>query len=196
MGSTEVWLRGIIEAALSGQPLSIDIAPVTAAIGTTNSEITQLNANQNTSLSTLATLVGITNADLAALILANHADLTAIVNSLTALTAAVNNISPIKKSGTAVLKEILSVDIPANTPKKLMDANPNRLGFCVYNNSTNSLYVGPANSPAGGRLFAQPATNAGPTALQTFFGPMIWTGEVWVIRNSGTGGVVGYEFLP
>lgn len=181
MGSTETWLREIIEAALSGQPLSIDIAPVTNAINS-------LHTDQTAGLSALAVLLGTTNTDLTALITANS-------TALTALTTAVNNISPIKKAGTATLSEILTGSIPAGTPVKLFSANANRLGFFIYNNSTNSLYFGPNNSPAGGRVFGQLATNAGPTALQAFLGPTIWTGEIWVLRNAGTGGVVGYELI-
>lgn len=113
--------------------------------------------------------------------------------ALASLLAAVQAKSPILKASVATKSEILSAAIPANTPVRLFAANPNRIGFTVYNNSTNSLYGGPVNSPAGSKVFFQLATNAGPTALVSFMGPTVWTGELWVIRNSGTGGVVGYE---
>lgn len=146
-----------------------------------------------------------------ALTVSTSVDFTPVTNSLTtldadlkshvdamsaAIIASVNAKSPIQKASIATLREILTAAIPANTPVKLMDANPNRVAFCVYNNSTNSLYGGPTNSPAGGRVLFQLASNAGPTALQWFLGPTVWTGEVWVLRNAGTGGVVGYELVP
>lgn len=116
-----------------------------------------------------------------------------IIAKLNSLIAAVNAKTPILKSSVSKMSEILTADIPANVPKRLFAANPNRIGYFVYNNSTNSLYGGPTNSPAGGRIFFQLASNAGPTALISFLGPVVWTGEIWVIRNGGAGGVVGLE---
>lgn len=124
---------------------------------------------------------------------------TTILAKLDSVIAAINAKSPILKASTARLSEILTAAIPANTPVKLFSVNANRVGYTVYNNSTNSLYVGPNNSPAGGRLFFQLGTNAGTAPslpVVQCFGPNVWTGELWVVRNSGTGGVVGYEFEP
>ncbi len=123
----------------------------------------------------------------------------ALMTKLADLLAAINAKSPILKASVARLSEILTANIPANTPVRLFTANANRIGFTVYNNSTNSLYGGPNNSPAGGKLLFQLGTNAGTAAsLPTFqcFGPTVWTGEIWVVRNAGTGGVVGYELEP
>jgi hypothetical protein len=152
--------------------------------------IESLNVNvDNTDV--LAKLQSILTANLASNV--SIAALTAAVN---AVTAAVNATKPILKASVARLSEILTAAIPANTPVRLFAANSNRIGFFVYNNSTNSLYGGPTNSPAGGRVLFQLASNAGPTALATFLGSAVWTGEVWVLRNAGTGGVVGYELEP
>ncbi len=153
----------------------------------------------NTSLSTLLTSAGTTNTGITSLLTSVATTNTSIATSnasLTSLLTAVNSKTPIQKASVARLSEILTAAIPALTPVRLFPVNTNRVGFTIYNNSTNSLYVGPNNSPAGGRLFFQLATNAGPTAAAQCFGPTVWTGEVWVLRNSGTGGVVGYEFEP
>lgn len=117
----------------------------------------------------------------------------ALMAKLDSLIAAVNAKSPIIKASVARVSEIISTDLTAGKALRLFPVNLNRVGFFIYNNSTNSLYFGPTNSPAGSKVFGQLATNAGPTALQAFLGPVVWTGEIWVVRNSGTGGVVGYE---
>lgn len=135
----------------------------------------------NASLSSIFTAAGTSNSSLASILTS--------VNS--------NLKSAIQKASVARLSEILTAAIPALTPVRLFTANANRVGFCIYNNSAaNSLYFGPTNSPAGARVFGQLAANTGPTALQIFLGPTVWTGEIWVYRNSGTGGVVGYELEP
>lgn len=70
-------------------------------------------------------------------------------------------------------------------------ANPDRKGFYLWNNSSNSCYIN----------FGSTVASAAPVAIVPSFqahvhlGPTVWTGEIWAIRNSGSGNVVVTELL-
>lgn len=70
-------------------------------------------------------------------------------------------------------------------------ANPNRIGFTVWNNSANSAYL----------TFGATASSASPTYIHptfstlAFFGPAIYTGVLSAIRNAGSGTMVVTEFF-
>lgn len=159
--------------------------------GKTNLDIVQTVQNK-THTDIVTAIQNKTHADVVSAIQAQT--FAAITAKLDTLIAAINAKLAILKSSSVTFREIVSASIPAGTPVKLMDANPNRVGFVITNNSTNSLYVGPTNPPSGAKQFFQLASNAGPTCMVQCFGPLIWTGELWCLRNSGTGGVTGYEF--
>lgn len=79
----------------------------------------------------------------------------------------------------------------ANVSTLLVPAASDRMGIWIWNNSGNSIYlslVSPANSSQCLEIVAtfQP---------WRMMGPLIWTGGIWGIRNSGTGGVTVWEFL-
>lgn len=76
----------------------------------------------------------------------------------------------------------------------LLAANDKRKAFTIYNNSTNTLYVGVDSDVSGGSQIAQLGTNAGVDSYIGFWGPAVWTGAIYVRRNSGSGAVVAYEF--
>ncbi len=72
---------------------------------------------------------------------------------------------------------------------KIIDANPNRLGLILYNNSANSVYIalGSAANSANNMTFI----------IATFASLVIpapvYTGAIYGIRNSGTGTILVTE---
>lgn len=74
---------------------------------------------------------------------------------------------------------------------KIVSANKARLGMIIYNNSTNSIYLCAASPcSSASSLFAIVPTYASYplTAVQ-------YTGEIYGIRNAGSGNVVVTEFI-
>lgn len=102
----------------------------------------------------------------------------------------------VDKSKTFVTTNTLSATMVAATTVKICEANPKRKSFSVYNNSTNTLYVGVDVDASGGNQIGQCATNAGPTAhfYSGMMGSVCYTGALYGRRNSGTGNVVVIEF--
>lgn len=88
----------------------------------------------------------------------------------------------------------LAAQIPAASTVMICPANPARRGLTVYNNSTNSLYVGVESDVSGGNQIGQCASNAGPTAHFYMMGPVVYTGALYGRRNTGSGSVVVTEF--
>lgn len=74
---------------------------------------------------------------------------------------------------------------------KIIAANPNRKGLILYNNSANSVYLKYGAAGNGGTdMTAILAT------FNQFVMPLpIFTGEIWGIRNAGTGQVVATELF-
>ena len=74
---------------------------------------------------------------------------------------------------------------------KIANINKNRKGFVVFNNSSNSVYI----------TYGETAVAATCTRiLATFnqfesFSTTCWTGEMYAIRNSGSGQVTVWEFM-
>lgn len=110
-----------------------------------------------------------------------------------ALIAAMSSINPnpLKK---LTIANKFSVNPAAGVELKVFSANPNAAGRSIYNNSTNSMYGGPGAGVSGGNQHFQLGSNAGVDAYKDWFGPSMWTGDVYVRRNSGTGVIVGFEF--
>ncbi len=104
---------------------------------------------------------------------------------------------PIYPTKTATKFVIASASIQATQTVLLVPANPNRKGFTVYNNSTNSLYVLaeiPAVGVGGSNLIDFCASNAGPTSVVKWLGPTVYTGAIYGLRNAGSGSVTCWEF--
>lgn len=79
------------------------------------------------------------------------------------------------------------------TAIKIIGANANRKGLSLYNNSANSVYLKLGAAGNGGTdMTAILATFAQLSISQLYLG-VIWTGEVWGIRNAGTGQVIATE---
>lgn len=122
---------------------------------------------------------------------ANGAQLEALVSAIQAMNAGatIPTQTPTaqKFNGTLV----------AATGTLLVPANANRIGFTLFNNSTNSLYV-LGEMPAVGIGGSQPidfcGSNAGPTSVIRWFNSVIYTGPVYGYRNSGTGSWCAWEF--
>jgi hypothetical protein len=74
---------------------------------------------------------------------------------------------------------------------KIVNANPNRIGMMLYNNSANTIYCKYGSSGNGGTDMTFPiATFATWTMPQP-----IYTGAIWGIRNAGSGVVVATELF-
>lgn len=73
----------------------------------------------------------------------------------------------------------------------ILDSNPARRGFTLYNNSSNSCYV----------TFGPTSSSASPTAIVASFVsytptlPVNYTGQISAIRNAGTGTIIITELL-
>lgn len=101
---------------------------------------------------------------------------------------------PIIQCATVKKTTVASGSFPAANDILLAPANPNRLGFVVYNNSTNTMYVLISTGGPTGNQIGQCATNAGPTAHFYMTGPMVYTGAIYGYRNSGSGSAWIIEF--
>jgi hypothetical protein len=94
-------------------------------------------------------------------------------------TEGINASTTIKKTTTAV----------ATTSQVIAAANPNRKGFYIWNNSSNSVYIS----------FADTSASAGPTFILATFqshvmvNGVVWQGVISAIRNSGSGNIVVWE---
>lgn len=91
---------------------------------------------------------------------------------------------------TALTKRTITPSI-TNVSQLVLPANPDRRGLIIYNNSGNSVYLtfGPTS-----------ASNTCTRILATFaqwdmLGPVVYTGEISAIRNSGSGSLIITELL-
>lgn len=82
----------------------------------------------------------------------------------------------------------------ATNSVQIVAANPARRALTIYNNSTNSAYITPECPAIAANLMEFLATNAGPTSLTKWFGPVVYTGALCAIRNAGSGNVIVWEF--
>jgi hypothetical protein len=89
---------------------------------------------------------------------------------------------------------LASAVVIAATSVLIIPANPNRKGFTIYNNSTNSLYICIQNPAVAANLIDFCGSNAGPTSVVKWLGPGVYTGAIYGIRNAGVGGICGWEF--
>lgn len=78
---------------------------------------------------------------------------------------------------------------------KIIGANPNRKGLSLYNNSSNSVYLRLGGAGNGGTNMSFILATFNQISISQLFPGIVWTGEVWGIRNSGTGVVVATELL-
>lgn len=72
---------------------------------------------------------------------------------------------------------------------KILSANSKRIGLLAYNNSSNSIYICFGKSGNAGTVMT---AIIGAFANWTMPHP-IYTGEIWAIRNAGTGTVAFTE---
>lgn len=124
--------------------------------------------------------------------------LSSLSTSVSTIQSDISDLAPqtsfIYQSATSKKTVTATNNIPALTNVKICNANPNRKGFSVYNNSTNSLYIGVEIDVSGGNQIAQLGSNATVDAYKDWWGPCIWTGALYGRRNAGTGGVTVWEF--
>lgn len=85
-----------------------------------------------------------------------------------------------------------SVSIPIGAGGALLSSgNPNRIGFIIYNNSGNTIYV----------EYNTTASSATPEHLIATFtslailGPVVWTGALAAVRNAGSGTAILTELF-
>lgn len=102
--------------------------------------------------------------------------------------------SPIYQTASYTKTVIATGLVIAATTVKIANANANRKAFSVYNNSTNSMYLGIESDVSGGNQIAQLGSNATVDGGIFFGGPAVWTGALYVRRNAGTGSVTLIEF--
>lgn len=88
---------------------------------------------------------------------------------------------------------ISSDDMKAGREILLARENPKRIGFVVYNNSTNSLYVSIDQGGAGSQI-GQCGSNASSAAHFSMLQGVIYTGNIYGRRNSGSGSAWVVEF--
>ncbi len=72
---------------------------------------------------------------------------------------------------------------------QILAANPMRKGFVVFNNSANSCYISPDNPVIAASCMRLVAT----FASWEVYGPAVYTGALYCIRNSGSGNVTVWE---
>jgi hypothetical protein len=70
-------------------------------------------------------------------------------------------------------------------------ANQNRKGFSIWNNGANSAYItwGPVSSSSS------PVIILATFSSYICLGPLIWTGIMSALRNTGSGNIVVTEFF-
>jgi hypothetical protein len=179
VGSNEALLQSIIQAAiLQIQNYLSEMAPGISApiIDAIHAQTVQVD------FSTLTAAITSMDADLK-----THVD-----NMSAALVAAVNAKIPIYGSLTPT--KFTVSNLAAVTSTLIIPANANRKGFTVYNNSTNSLYLCIENPATASNLIDFCASNAGPTSLVKWMGPVVPTQAIYGIRNAGSGGITAWEF--
>lgn len=87
----------------------------------------------------------------------------------------------------AVLKQVRTITLPVTTvSQKILDADANRKGAIIFNDSDNSLYL----TYGATALVTVPTKIVGPYTTYDLPGPAVWCGEIAAIRESGTGAVV------
>jgi hypothetical protein len=76
-------------------------------------------------------------------------------------------------------------------PIKIIGQNDNRVGFMLYNNSANSAYItyGAANGSSTCSFIL--ATFTQYVHMATIW----WTGELYAVRNAGSGSIIITEFI-
>lgn len=90
----------------------------------------------------------------------------------------------------AVLKQVRTTTVAISTTSvQFLDADANRKGAVIFNDSARSLYLtfGPTASVTG------PTKIIGPYAEWHLPGPAVWCGELSGIRESGSGSLVVTE---
>jgi hypothetical protein len=90
----------------------------------------------------------------------------------------------------SLVRKTVSASV-TNASTKILDANPARIGLRIWNNSGNSGYLS----------YGEAASSATPTAIVASFasfvemGPVVYTGEIYAIRNAGSGAFTSWEYL-
>lgn len=87
---------------------------------------------------------------------------------------------------------VVTTTVPT-TPSSaiILPANPARIGFYIYNNSANSIYISFAPTSSG----STPTIILATFAEKFMIGPVVYTGDISATRNSGSGPATVYELL-
>ncbi len=78
----------------------------------------------------------------------------------------------------------------ATSSQIIAPENPNRIGFIIFNNSSNSAYVSLADTSIAASCTKLIAT----FSAWEWAWPISYTGPISAIRNSGSGNMVVWEF--
>lgn len=76
---------------------------------------------------------------------------------------------------------------------KIIGVNANRKGLSFYNNSANSVYLKLGAAGNAGTDMSFILATFAHLSINALFPGLNWTGEVWGIRNAGTGAVIATE---
>lgn len=101
------------------------------------------------------------------------------------------NIDGKEKQTKATKTKVTVTAFPNATSRLIAESNPDRKGFFIWNNSSNSCYI----------AFATTAVSSSPIAIipaWQYFRMVegtIWLGEIAAVRNAGTGNIVVTELL-
>lgn len=74
----------------------------------------------------------------------------------------------------------------------VLAANPVRLGLYIYNNSANTVYINFGATASSSLLMTSPILTFADFVM---LGPVVYTGQIAAIRNSGSGTLLITELI-
>lgn len=81
--------------------------------------------------------------------------------------------------------------VVTTTSQKIISANPERIGLIIYNNSSNTGYIAFGSTANSANNMTRPITT-----FAAWDSPLpVFTGEIYAIRNAGTGTFIITELL-
>jgi hypothetical protein len=89
------------------------------------------------------------------------------------------------------MRKTVSASVSSAGSVKILDANSARIGFRIWNNSSNSGYLAYGDAASS----AQPTVLVATFATHSELGPVVYTGDIYAIRNSGSGTFTCWEYL-
>lgn len=98
-----------------------------------------------------------------------------------------------KENWTSTTSSVIKTTTPSITTAsvQLVGTNPNRRGFQVWNNSSNSIYLSWDSTSSS----ATPSVILASFQTYSMTSGVIWTGPIAGIRNSGSGTCTVWEFV-